>query len=395
MADGIVGAITGLLRGRRREPGLARVDAEITAFGEMLAGHSFAPGDHKNDPGLLADYQRALDAYEQAKRSLVGDRNLRDATDVLRALDEGRHALACVEAVLEGRPRPRRRPLCFFDPRHGQSTEEVSWAPSEGAARMVAVCAADAVRLAEGMAPIETGLREQWSAPQPDLTSHPTVAARPGAKRRTEQRPASALAPPSSLASPDPYETWPGHIGARQHREGRGSTGVQLLRNDPQEPALLVAHLERPVDSWVELTSPPGDKGRPRRILTHGSPLTRAIVPVEADGRETIRLQTHTRGRWRVWLHPTEEIPLGEGALGSTGSYVLRHPGGRAPLRITQREGEAFSLHALRPDFTLGAQLCAGNGSFTAQAVSPRRAGLLYVQSRGSWNIAPSGSDSR
>ncbi|MFH8289958.1 hypothetical protein [Streptomyces sp. NPDC018059] len=117
MADGLVGAITGLLRGRRREPELAHVDAEITAFGEMLAGHSFTPGHHKNDPGLLADYQRALDAYEQAKRSFVGDRNLQDATDVLRALDEGRHALACVEAVLEGRPRPRRRPLCFFDPR--------------------------------------------------------------------------------------------------------------------------------------------------------------------------------------------------------------------------------------------------------------------------------------
>ncbi|WPO76611.1 MULTISPECIES: hypothetical protein [unclassified Streptomyces] len=218
MADGIVGAITGLLRGRRREPGLARVDAEITAFGEMLAGHSFAPGDHKNDPGLLADCQRALDAYEQAKRSLVGDRNLQDATDVLRALDEGRHALACVEAVLEGRPRSRRRPLCFFDPRHGQSTVEVRWAPSEGAARMIALCAADAVRLAEGVAPIETGLREQWSAPQPDLTSHPTVAARTGAKG------ARSIARPPRLRLPHRSRL----LTPTRHGPGtpvRGSTG--------------------------------------------------------------------------------------------------------------------------------------------------------------------------
>ncbi|MGW0601568.1 hypothetical protein ACWD11_31175 [Streptomyces sp. NPDC002776] len=383
-------AIAGLFSGRRREDELALVDAEITAFGEMLAGHPFVPGRHQDDPGLLADYQRALDAYEQAKQNFVGDRNLRDAADVLRALDEGRHALACVDAVVEGRPRPQRRPLCFFDPRHGQSTEEVRWAPSEGAARMIAVCAADAVRLAEGRPAIENGLREQRLAPQTGPVPNLAGAADAGAQRRMGRRPTSALPPrPFPLASPDPYETWPEHTGVRQRRESRGNTGVQLVRTDPRKPALLVVHLERTTNSWVELTSPPDDNRRPRQILTHGSLLTRAIVPVEADGRDEIRLQVHTRGRWQFWLHPQEEIPLLEGELGSTGSYVVRHPGGQVPLRITQHDGGAFSLHSLRPDFRLGSLLCRGDGPFTATAVAPRKAGLLSVQSRGSWSIAP------
>ncbi|MFD5099805.1 hypothetical protein [Streptomyces albidochromogenes] len=392
MADGIVGAIAGLFSGRRREDELAQVDAEITAFGEILAGHSFTPSQHQDDPGLLADYQRALDAYEQAKQNFVGDRNLRDAVDVLRALDEGRHALACVDAVAEKRPRPQRRPLCFFDPRHGQSTQEIRWAPYEGVARVIAVCAADAIRLAEGMPPIENGLREQRPAPQPGSVPNPAGAAGGGAKTRTERLPTSARPPrPFSPASPDPYETWPGHTSARQNWESRGTTGAQLVRTDPRKPALLMVQLERATNSWVELTSPADDNRRPRQILTHGSLLTRAIVPIEADGRDAIRLQMNTRGRWRIWLHPPEDIPPLEGELGSTGSYVLRHLGGQVPLRITQHDGTAFSLHALRPDFRLGALLCHGNGSFTATAVAPRKAGLLYVQSRGSWSIAPSG----
>ncbi|WP_129842151.1 hypothetical protein [Streptomyces sp. RFCAC02] len=382
MADGIVGAITGLFRGRGSKDELARVDAEITAFGETLARHSFTPSDHRDDPGLLADYQRALDAYEQAKQSLVGDRSLEDATDVLRALDEGRHALACVDALVAGRPRPQRHPTCFFDPRHGQATEEVRWAPAGGTARTIAVCAADAVRLADGMPPIRTRPREQRPDPPPGSTAA-------GTERRTEHRPAPS--PPSPPASTDPYGAWPERTGARQRWESRGTTGVQLSRTSPRTPALLVVHLERSEDSWVELTSPPGSDGRPRQILTHGSPLRRAIVPVEADGRDAIRLQMHTGGKWRVWLHPPEEIPLWQGELETTGSYVLRHPGGRTPLRITQHEGAAFSLHVLRPDFRIGAPLHLGHGPFTASVTAPRRAGLLYVRSRGSWAVATPG----
>ncbi|MGW4159205.1 hypothetical protein [Streptomyces sp. NPDC004788] len=392
MTDGVVGAIRGLFRGREREEGtdradgdLARVDAEITAFGEALAAHPFIPDHEAHDPGLLADYQLALDSYDQAKRDLVGDRTLRDAADVLRSLDTGRYALACVNAALEGRPRPHRLPLCFFDPRHGRASEEVHWAPPGGAARTVAVCAADAVRLAEGRPPIESGLRG------PD----PRPAARPRSRTDAPGTPPAPPAPPAAEA----YEAWPAHTGVGQRREGRGGAGVLLHRPDAGEPAVLVVHLERAENSWVELTAP-SDGGRPRQPLPHASALTRAVVPVPADGRPEIRLQMHTGKGWRTWLHPLDALPslnplLLDDGLASAGSYVLRHPGGRERIRVTQHSGSAFALHVLRPDFRPGEALCEGHGAFTRTVVTPRKPGLLYVRSRGTWTLTPTGNPKR
>ncbi|MEV6331105.1 hypothetical protein [Streptomyces sp. NPDC051909] len=391
MTSGMAGALRGLFRGRGREEGagradgdLARVDAEITAFGEALATHPFTPDHEVHTPGLLADYRLALDAYEQAKRDFVGDRTLRDAADVLRSLDAGRYALACVDAALAGRPRPHRLPLCSFDPRHGRAAEEVAWAPPGGAARMVAVCAADAVRLAEGRSPIESGLRgpEPRSAPRP--------------RRGTDTIPAAAPpAPPASEA----YEAWPAHTGAGQRREGRGGAAVLLHRTGAAEPAVLVVHLERAENSWVELTGPSGDGPR-RQPLTHASALTRAVVPLPADGRPEIRLQMHTGKGWRAWLHPVDALPsldplLLDDELTSAGSYVLRHPGGRERIRVTQHSGSAFALHVLRPDLRPGQALCEGDGAFTRTVVTPRKPGLLYVRSRGTWTLTPTGTAKR
>ncbi|MFF9147395.1 hypothetical protein ACF1BN_21315 [Streptomyces sp. NPDC014861] len=397
MTDGIGRAITRLIRGRGRERGragarlgeLARVEAEITAFGEALAGHSFVPDARAHASRVLADYQRALEAYERAKRDFVGDRNLRDAADVLRALDEGRHALACVDAAVAGLPRPRRLPLCFFDPRHGPSAEEVRWAPADGTARTIAVCAADAVRLSEGRPPIESGLRDQTPAPVP--APAPAPRAVPRAQGRPGRGSAGADPPSRSLASSDAYDTWPAHTGPRQRREGRGDTGVQLSRADAREPVLLVVHLERAAGSWVDLAGPRGGDGLPRKVLAHGSSLTRAVVPVPADGQATIHLDMRTPRGWRIWLHPPQDIPLLDGEVSSTGAYVLRHPGGREPLRVTQHDGSAFSMHVLRPDFRPGELLCEETGAFTAATVTPKKPCLLYLRSRGSWTLTPTG----
>ncbi|MFF9339986.1 hypothetical protein ACF1CG_09535 [Streptomyces sp. NPDC014773] len=426
MGDGVVGAIRGLFRGRGERgsgpgagdeggrargeaddrargdgdgrarggrddrargdaDGLARVDAEITAFGEALAAHPFVPDHGAHGPDVLADYQRALDAYERAKRDFAGDRTPRDTADVLRALDAGRHALACVDAAVEGRPRPHRLPLCFFDPRHGRAAEEVRWAPAGGTARTVAVCAADAVRLAEGRPPIESGLRE----PEPEAV--------PRARRRTAPASGPLPAAPGGVdvgADADAYAARPGRTGPRQWREGRGNAGVALFRTGPDGPAVLVVHLDRADGSWVELTEPPVD-GPDRQPLTHASALTRAVVPVPSGGGEAVRLQLHTRKGWRVWLHPPEEVPHLDDELASTGSYVLRHFGGREPLRVTQHAGSAFTLHALRPDHRAGELLCEGTGAFTAGAVLPKKPGLLYVRSRGTWTLTPTGEPKR
>jgi hypothetical protein len=79
--------------------------------------------------------------------------------------------MACTKAVLEGRPIPERRPPCFFDPRHGPSTEDIEWAPPGGTPRRVPACAADVIRIKEGFDPhsrrvaVNGRPMEYWNAP--------------------------------------------------------------------------------------------------------------------------------------------------------------------------------------------------------------------------------------
>jgi hypothetical protein len=100
-----------------------------------------------------AEYGRALDAYERASGALDRAGDAADLRAVSKALEEGRFAMASARARLEGREPPERRPPCFFDPRHGPSVRDVEWAPPYGAPRRVPACAADAIRIEEGVEP--------------------------------------------------------------------------------------------------------------------------------------------------------------------------------------------------------------------------------------------------
>ncbi|MFI5721915.1 hypothetical protein [Streptomyces cyaneofuscatus] len=119
----------------------------MTAFGELLAEHSFAPSDPGTPPEAVDDWARALDAYDAASRALHRRKQVRSVPQLLQ---QGMNALVDLDARLAGEPLPQRLPPCFFDPRHGQATTETWWAPRDGAKRLIAVCAADAVRLREG-----------------------------------------------------------------------------------------------------------------------------------------------------------------------------------------------------------------------------------------------------
>ncbi len=118
----------------------ATVDEDITAYGERLGSFSLADPDF--DDATRADMQRALDSYDRAKSSVAVMRRPADAANVTTALEDGRYALACVEARLGQQPLPERRPPCFVDPRHGPSVADVLWAPPGLAQRDVPMCAA-------------------------------------------------------------------------------------------------------------------------------------------------------------------------------------------------------------------------------------------------------------
>lgn len=129
------------------------VDEDITAFGEELDRLDFHPAEPGADDAMRKDYEQGLDSYDRAKQIMASVQRPEEVQGVTQALEDGRYALARLDARRQGRPVPERRLPCFFDPRHGPSTEDTAWAPAGGAARTVPVCAADAVRLREGKDP--------------------------------------------------------------------------------------------------------------------------------------------------------------------------------------------------------------------------------------------------
>jgi hypothetical protein len=128
-------------------------DEDVTVFGEELqqVGHDIS--GHELDAGGRADYQRALDAYEDAKESVTALREPDEVKHVTEILEDGRYAMACVQARVAGKPLPERRPPCFFNPQHGPSVIDVPWAPPGGIERDVPACALDAERVRAGADP--------------------------------------------------------------------------------------------------------------------------------------------------------------------------------------------------------------------------------------------------
>ncbi|MET7295491.1 hypothetical protein ABZS79_25730 [Streptomyces griseoloalbus] len=179
LAAGGVGAYTVVRRNRRRHEEEQRaaleklrvvVDEDITAFGEELDRLDFHPAEPGADDAMRADYEHALDSYEQSKSFMARAGKPEDVRAVTQAVEDGRFALARLAARREGRPLPERRPPCFFDPRHGPSVADATWTPPGGATREVPVCAADGARLADGLDPavreVDTdyGRRPYWDA---------------------------------------------------------------------------------------------------------------------------------------------------------------------------------------------------------------------------------------
>ena len=126
---------------------------DITALGVELQELDLEMAGRELDAGMNSDYQRALDAYEAAKTA--GDRltepeQIKHVTEIL---EDGRYAIACVQARVAGRPLPTRRPPCFFDPRHGMSVEDVPYTPPGGTRREVPACSLDAERVRVGAEP--------------------------------------------------------------------------------------------------------------------------------------------------------------------------------------------------------------------------------------------------
>jgi hypothetical protein len=128
-------------------------DEDVTKFGEELQRLDSDVAGHPLDEAMQQDYQRALDAYDNAKMSLDAVTRPEEIRHVTEILEDGRYAVACVKARVAGEPLPAKRPPCFFNPAHGPSSQDVTWAPPGGVARSVPACPADAERVLAGADP--------------------------------------------------------------------------------------------------------------------------------------------------------------------------------------------------------------------------------------------------
>jgi len=157
---GIPAALLGLgrLRRRRRErEQLEEVKAfareDLVALGQDIRALDLDVEMPGADPAAKADYNLAVERYDQADDAWERARRVEDMEGVAALIEEGRFAMTSAKARLAGAPVPERRPPCFFDPRHGPSVQDVEWAPPGGGPRPVPVCAADLTRIGDGLDP--------------------------------------------------------------------------------------------------------------------------------------------------------------------------------------------------------------------------------------------------
>lgn len=128
-------------------------EEDVVRLGEDVAQLDLDVRDTDLDPDARRDYTQALDSYDAAKAALSAATRPDELRNVTSALEEGRYAMACVRARLDGQPVPERRAPCFFNPQHGPSVTDINWAPVGGSTRMVPVCTADLQRLESGEDP--------------------------------------------------------------------------------------------------------------------------------------------------------------------------------------------------------------------------------------------------
>jgi hypothetical protein len=167
--------VTSVRAGRREQAVVLEqvrrlADEDVTVFGEQLQRLDRTLAGRPLDPDAQHDYQTALDAYERGKWDAPRMQHPDEISRLVDTLATGRYALACVQARIEGRPRPELRVPCFFNPQHGPSARDVMWTTTRHGTRLVPACSRCATQLAAREKPevltVEIGSRRvpYWEA---------------------------------------------------------------------------------------------------------------------------------------------------------------------------------------------------------------------------------------
>ena len=99
------------------EPVKRLAEEDVTALGVELQDLDIDMAGRELGAGENADYQRALDAYESSKVAAASMTKADDIRHVTEILEDGRYAMACVRARVDGLALPTRRPPCQYGTR--------------------------------------------------------------------------------------------------------------------------------------------------------------------------------------------------------------------------------------------------------------------------------------
>ena len=91
-------------------------EEDVTRLGEDVALLDTDTAGREMDEATRQDYRRALDAYDSAKAALDRVRGPDDVRAVTGILEDGRYAIACVQARLAGEPLPRAPAAVLLQP---------------------------------------------------------------------------------------------------------------------------------------------------------------------------------------------------------------------------------------------------------------------------------------
>ena len=129
-------------------------DEDVTQFGEELQRLDSDVAGHALDEPMQQDYQRALDAYDNAKMSLDAVTKPDEIKHVTEILEDGRYAVACVKARIAGAAAARPSVRLASSTRPTARRRRTSTGPRPAASPgAVPACPADAERVLAGADP--------------------------------------------------------------------------------------------------------------------------------------------------------------------------------------------------------------------------------------------------
>ena len=137
-------------RGRQQSADLVELrklcDEDIGLLGDELRRLDAEAATHPPDDASRDDLQAARDAHKTAQQTVGWVTDANEIGSVTETLASGHYALACVQARVEGRPVPKLRVPCFFNPQHGPSVFEVAFTAVGHGTHKVPACASDVAR---------------------------------------------------------------------------------------------------------------------------------------------------------------------------------------------------------------------------------------------------------